>query len=145
MTTVVQTMSAEETYGLGFDMGRTAEPGGIYALNGDLGTGKTVFTKGFAAGLGVREPVTSPTFTILQVYESGRLPLFHFDIYRIAEAGEMDEIGYEEYFFGNGVTLVEWAGLFPELIPPEAVTVTIRKDMKKGADFREITIEGVRP
>lgn len=145
MTTVVQTMSAEETYGLGFDMGRTAEPGGIYALNGDLGTGKTVFTKGFAAGLGVREPVTSPTFTILQVYESGRLPLFHFDIYRIAEAGEMDEIGYEEYFFGNGVTLVEWAGLFPELIPPEAVTVTIRKDMKKGTDFREITIEGVRP
>ena len=145
MTTVVQTMSAEETYGLGFDMGRTAEPGGIYALNGDLGTGKTVFTKGFAAGLGVREPVTSPTFTILQVYESGRLPLFHFDIYRIAEAGEMDEIGYEEYFFGNGVTLVEWAGLFPELIPLEAVTVTIRKDMKKGTDFREITIEGVRP
>ena len=144
MTTVVQTMSAEETYGLGFDMGRTAEPGGIYALNGDLGTGKTVFTKGFAAGLGVREYITSPTFNIIKEYHSGRLPLYHFDVYRIGDPEEMLEIGWEEYVYGEGVCLVEWAEMIEDLvheIPPEKVLqVEIKKDLSKGNDYRMIQI-----
>ena len=96
--------SAKETCELGRRLGLTAAPGSVFALCGDLGAGKTVFAQGFAAGLGVREPVNSPTFTILQVYDSGRLPLYHFDVYRIEEPEEMEEIGYEDYFFGDGVT-----------------------------------------
>jgi len=138
----IESHSAEETFALGEKMGKEARPGMVIALSGDLGAGKTVFTQGFAAGLGVRGPVTSPTFTIMQLYEDGRLPLFHFDVYRIAEPEEMDEIGYEEYFYGNGVSLVEWADLFPELLPPETVHVTIRKDLTKGDSYRRLEIDG---
>ncbi len=119
-----------------------AEPGGLYLLSGDLGTGKTVFAKGFAEGLGIAECVNSPTFTIMQTYDGGRLPFYHFDVYRIGDVSEMYELGYEEYFFGKGVCLVEWAELISELLPSDAVHILIEKDMEKGFDYRKITVIG---
>ena len=113
----VETRSPEETFALGEKMGLQAEPGEILTLKGDLGTGKTVFTQGFARGLGIEEPVSSPTFTIVQVYEDGRLPFYHFDVYRIGDVEEMEEIGYEDYFYGGGVTMIEWANLIEEILP----------------------------
>ncbi|HCM92674.1 MAG TPA: tRNA (adenosine(37)-N6)-threonylcarbamoyltransferase complex ATPase subunit type 1 TsaE [Lachnospiraceae bacterium] len=136
-----ETYSSEETFKLGESLGRKAGPGQIYTLIGDLGTGKTVFTQGFANGMGVKEYVNSPTFTILKVYEDGRLPLYHFDVYRIEEPEEMEEIGYEDYFFGDGVTLIEWADIIGELIPEDAVRIEISKDLSKGADYRRINVE----
>ncbi len=139
---ITEVFSPRETFSIGRKMGEALSPGSIIALTGDLGCGKTVFSQGIAAGLSIPEPVTSPTFTILQVYESGRLPLYHFDVYRIGEPEEMEELGYEEYFFGDGVCLVEWAGLIEELIPRDAIRVTIRKDPARGDDYREVTISG---
>lgn len=139
--TIVETNSEKETYELGFDIGKEAKPGEIYALTGDLGVGKTVFTKGVAAGLGVKEQVNSPTFTIVQVYESGRLPFYHFDVYRIGDPEEMDEIGYEDYFYGDGLCMVEWAGLIGELMPEKTKWITIEKNPLKGFDYRKVTIE----
>ena len=133
---VIETRKPEETYELGKKMGREAKPGQIICLSGDLGVGKTVFTQGFAAGLGIEGPVNSPTFTILQQYEDGRLPLYHFDVYRIGDVSEMDEIGYEDCFFGGGVCLIEWPGL-----TEKAVWVTIEKDLEKGFDYRRIHVE----
>ena len=130
-----------DTFKLGEEMGRNAGKGQIICLNGDLGTGKTVFTQGFAKGLGIEEPVSSPTFTIVQVYDEGRIPLYHFDVYRIADIDEMDEIGYEDYFFGDGVCLVEWSDNISELIPDNSVRVTIEKDYTKGNDYRKIMVE----
>ena len=124
---------------MGEAMGRQARSGEIYCLEGDLGFGKTVFTQGFAAGLGIEEPVSSPTFTIVQEYDSGRLPLYHFDVYRLEGPEELEEIGYEEYFFGEGVCLIEWAGRVAELIPRDAVRVLIEKDLSQGFDYRKIT------
>ena len=138
---IVETNSAEETYALGEKIGKEAVPGTVYALLGDLGVGKTVFTKGVAAGLEVKEPISSPTFTIVQVYESGRLPFYHFDVYRISDVDEMEEIGYEDYFYGDGVTFVEWANLIEDIMPKETVTICIEKDLSKGFDYRRITIE----
>ena len=137
---IKETICAEDTYELGRQTASSASPGDVIALSGDLGCGKTVFSQGFAAGLGIPGMVTSPTFTILQVYENGRLPLYHFDLYRIAEPEELYEIGFEEYLDGEGVTLIEWADLFPEMLPPDAISVTIRKDPSRGDDFREITV-----
>lgn len=137
---IVETNSEKETWELGRRLAETARPGSIFSLNGDLGVGKTVLTKGMAAGLGITEPVSSPTFTIVQVYEEGRLPFYHFDVYRIADPQEMDEIGYEDYFFGEGVCLVEWAGLIEELMPEYTVRITIEKDLSKGFDYRRITV-----
>ena len=140
MYTVKETWSPEETFAFGKEMGEAAVPGGIYCLNGDLGTGKTVFAQGFAAGLGIHENVNSPTFTIMQVYKGGRIPLYHFDVYRICDPDEMDEIGYEEYFFGDGVCLVEWAEQLPELFPADVWTIQISKDPEKGFDYRKIEV-----
>lgn len=140
---VIETRSPEETFALGEKLGREAKPGQIYTLNGDLGTGKTVFTQGFAAGLGITEPVNSPTFTILQVYEEGRLPFYHFDVYRIGDVEEMDEIGYEDCFYGEGVCLIEWAELIEEILPENVIVVTIEKDLEQGFDYRKITLEGL--
>lgn len=137
---VKETMSAKETYGLGFEMGRQAQAGQVYTLVGDLGTGKTVFTKGMAAGLGIEEPVSSPTFTIVQVYEEGRLPFYHFDVYRIGDVEEMDEIGYEDYIYGDGVSLIEWANLIEEILPEHYTEIRIEKDLEKGFDYRRIHI-----
>ena len=141
MSRIYETNSPEETFELGRSFGEKALKGEIFTLNGDLGTGKTVFTQGFAKGLGINEPVSSPTFTIIQEYEEGRLPFYHFDVYRIGDPEEMDELGYEDYFFGEGVCLIEWADIIGELIPDYAKRVTIEKDLDKGFDYRRITIE----
>ena len=140
---VIETRSPEETFALGEKLGREAKPGQIYTMNGDLGTGKTVFTQGFASGLGITEPVNSPTFTILQVYEEGRMPFYHFDVYRIGDVEEMDEIGYEDCFYGEGVCLIEWAELIEEILPENVIVVTIEKDLEQGFDYRKITLEGL--
>ena len=132
--------SAEETTKIAYDMAMDSKPGDIICLSGNLGVGKTVFTKGFARGLGITEPVVSPTFTIVQVYEDGRMPLYHFDVYRIDDPDEMDEIGYEDCFFGQGVSLVEWAEKIEELLPENCTRVTIKKDPEKGFDYRSIEI-----
>lgn len=136
---VIETNSEQETRALGMEIARNACPGQIYALIGDLGVGKTVLTQGIAEGLGITEPVSSPTFTIVQVYEEGRMPFYHFDVYRIGDIEEMDEIGYEDYFFGEGICLVEWANLIEELMPEQTVWITIEKDLEKGFDYRKIT------
>ncbi len=140
---IYETMSPQETFELGEKLGQKAEPGQIICLNGDLGVGKTVFTQGFAKGLGIKESVNSPTFTIIQIYDEGRLPLYHFDVYRIGEPEEMYEIGCEDYFFGEGVCLIEWSKLIEELIPEKAATVLIEKNLEKGLDYRQITVEGI--
>lgn len=137
----IETNSAKETYDAGSRLGSEARAGQIICLSGDLGVGKTVFTQGFAAGLGITEPICSPTFTIIQEYTSGRIPLYHFDVYRLGSVEEMDEIGYEEYFYGDGVCLVEWGNMFPELFAPDTVKVTIKKNLEKGFDYRIIEIE----
>lgn len=136
----INTNSAKETFELGKSIGEKAEPGSVFTLIGDLGVGKTVFTQGVAEGLGITEHVNSPTFTILQVYDEGRLPFYHFDVYRIGDESEMDEIGYEEYFYGDGVCFIEWADLIKGIIPKKHTRIEIRKDLSKGFDFREIEI-----
>lgn len=141
---VIETNSAQETFALGETIGQNAKPGQIYTLIGDLGVGKTVFTQGVAKGLAIEEAICSPTFTIVQVYEEGRLPFYHFDVYRIGDIEEMDEIGYEDYFYGEGICFVEWANLIEELIPDERIQITIEKNPEKGYDYRKITIEAGR-
>lgn len=138
---IVETFSADETYEYGRKMGAEAKPGDVYCLTGDLGVGKTVFTQGFAAGLGVREPVSSPTFTIVQEYEGEKMPFYHFDVYRIGDAEEMEEIGFEDYVYGQGVCLIEWANLIREILPEDFMGILIEKDMEKGFDYRRITLE----
>ncbi|MFT3984277.1 MAG: tRNA (adenosine(37)-N6)-threonylcarbamoyltransferase complex ATPase subunit type 1 TsaE [Lachnospiraceae bacterium] len=138
---MTETYSREETFALGKSLGLKAKPGSIYTLTGDLGVGKTVFTQGFAAGLGITEPVSSPTFTILQVYGEGRLPFYHFDVYRIGDLDEMDEIGYEDCFYGEGACMIEWAELIKELIPEHAHRIIIKKNLSKGLDYRLIKID----
>ena len=140
---IYETNSEKETFELVKNLGEQAKAGQIFCLNGDLGVGKTVFTQGFAKGLGIEENVNSPTFTIIQVYEEGRIPLYHFDVYRIGDPEEMYEIGYEEYFFGEGVCLIEWSKLIDELIPEEAINIEIDKNLEKGLDYRKITVEGL--
>ena len=138
---VIETHDPEETFEVGRTIGMNAKPGQIYTLTGDLGVGKTVFTQGVAAGLGITEPVNSPTFTIIQEYEDGRRPFYHFHVYRIGDLEEMEEIGYDDYFFGQGICLIEWAELIEEILPEKRIEVTIEKDLEKGFEYRKITIE----
>lgn len=138
---IKESFGPEETCALGKSLGEAAKAGDVFCLNGDLGVGKTIFTQGFARGLGITEPVSSPTFTIVQQYDDGRLPLYHFDVYRIGDISEMDEVGYEDCFYGEGVTLIEWSGLIEEILPEHVTLVTIEKDLKKGFDYRKITVE----
>ena len=138
---IIETHDPEETFEVGRKIGMNAKPGQIYTLTGDLGVGKTVFTQGVAAGLGITEPVNSPTFPIIQEYEDGRLPFYHFDVYRIGDLEEMEEIGYDDYFFGQGICLIEWAELIEEILPEKRIEVTIEKDLEKGFEYRKITIE----
>ena len=138
---IKESFCPEETYVLGKSLGEAAKPGDVICLNGNLGVGKTVFTQGFAAGLGITEPVNSPTFTIVQQYDDGRLPLYHFDVYRIGDVSEMDEVGYEDCFYGEGVCLIEWSNLIEEILPEHVTSVTIEKDLEKGFDYRKITVE----
>ena len=137
---IIESFSPEETLELGRKMGREAQPGDVYTLIGDLGVGKTVFTQGIAEGLEIEESICSPTFTIVQVYEEGRMPFYHFDVYRIGDIEEMDEIGYEDYFYGEGLCMIEWANLIEEIIPTHHKEITIEKDLEKGFDYRKITI-----
>lgn len=138
---VIETRSPSQTFEVGMRLGKKAKPGQVYTLKGDLGVGKTVFTQGFADGLGIKEPVSSPTFTIVQVYDDGRLPFYHFDVYRIGDIEEMHEVGYEEYVMGEGVSLIEWANLIEEILPPNRMEIVIEKDLGEGYDFRRITVE----
>lgn len=140
MVKVVESFSPTDTFAAGQRLGNEAEKGKIFCLDGDLGVGKTVFTQGFSKGLGIDEPINSPTFTIVQEYHEGRMPFYHFDVYRIGDISEMDEIGYEDYFFGDGVCFVEWAKLIQELLPEDVTWITIEKDLEKGFDYRRITI-----
>lgn len=140
---VIESCSPEETSALGRELGKNAKPGEVYTLIGDLGVGKTVLTQGIADGLGITEPICSPTFTIVQVYEEGRLPFYHFDVYRIGDIEEMDEIGYEDYFYGDGLCMIEWANLIEEILPDHYKEITIEKDLEKGFDYRKITIKEV--
>lgn len=140
---VYESNTPQETFELGKRLAEAVKPGQVYCLDGDLGVGKTVFTQGFARGLGIMGPVNSPTFTIVQQYEEGRLPLYHFDVYRIGDISEMDEIGYEDCFYGSGVSLIEWSELIEELLPERAVHVTIEKDLERGFDYRRIRVEGL--
>lgn len=136
----LETRSPEETFQIGMNLAKQARPGQVITLTGNLGGGKTIFTQGFAKGLGITEPVNSPTFTIVQVYESGRLPFYHFDVYRIGDVGEMDEVGFDEYVMGEGVSLIEWANLIEEILPEGRTEIIIEKDLEQGFDYRRITI-----
>ena len=138
---IVETNSPQETKELGKKMAERAKPGDVFTLVGDLGVGKTVFTQGIAEGLGIDEPVNSPTFTIVQEYESGRMPFYHFDVYRIGDPEEMDEIGFDDYIYGDGLCLIEWADLIEEILPEKRVAIRIEKDLEKGFDYRRITIQ----
>ncbi|MCR5776505.1 MAG: tRNA (adenosine(37)-N6)-threonylcarbamoyltransferase complex ATPase subunit type 1 TsaE [Lachnospiraceae bacterium] len=140
MSEIFESFKSEDTFEIGRKFGEQVKKGDVIALKGDLGVGKTVFTKGFAAGLGIKEHINSPTFTIMQSYDEGRLPLYHFDVYRIGDIEEMDEIGYEDCFYGDGVCLVEWAQLIKEIMPEDTTVITIEKDLEKGFDYRKITI-----
>lgn len=140
---IYETNSPEETFDLARRLGEEAQPGTVYTLTGDLGVGKTVFAQGLARGLGIEEAINSPTFTIVQVYDEGRVPFYHFDVYRIGDIEEMDEIGYEDYFYGDGVCLVEWAELIKELLPQTRIELVIEKDLQKGFDYRRITLQEV--
>lgn len=136
---IIESFSAEDTFEYGRQCGLSARPGQVFCLYGNLGAGKTVFTKGFAAGLGIGEPVSSPTFTIVQIYEDGRLPFYHFDVYRISDPEEMFEVGFDDYIEGDGVCFIEWADLIEELLPQERTEITIEKDLDRGFDYRRIT------
>lgn len=138
---VYESFDEKNTFEIAFNMALEAGPGDIIALTGDLGVGKTAFTKGFAAGLGIEDAIVSPTFTFVQAYDEGRLPLYHFDVYRISDVSEMDEIGYEDCFFGDGVSIMEWADLVDDIIPQNAIRINISKDLSKGVDYRRIEIK----
>ncbi len=139
---VKETYDYKETFELGKTIGQNAKSGQIYCLDGDLGVGKTVFTQGFAKGMGIDEAINSPTFTIVQEYTEGRLNLYHFDVYRISDVSEMDEIGYDEYFYSDGVCLIEWGSLISDILPDETIYINIEKSLDKGFDYRKITING---
>ena len=141
---IFESFCEDDTFKLGVKIGREAQPGDVYTLIGDLGVGKTALTKGVARGLEITEPISSPTFTIVQVYDEGRIPFYHFDVYRIGDVEEMDEIGYEDYFYGDGVTFIEWANLIEEILPSSYRQIVIEKDLEKGFDYRRITIEEIK-
>lgn len=144
MEKIIESFGEKETYELGVSMGRAAKPGDVFTLIGDLGVGKTVFTQGFAKGLEIEDNICSPTFTIVQVYDEGRLPFYHFDVYRIGDVSEMDEIGFDEYVYGDGVSMIEWANLIEEILPDRYTNVQIEKDLDKGFDYRKITISEIK-
>ena len=137
---IFEVNSAEETLKMGEEFAKNANPGTVIALIGDLGVGKTVFTKGIAKGLGITDQVTSPTFTILESYYNGRMPLHHFDVYRIGDVEEMEEVGFDDCVYSDGITIIEWAGIIEEIIPKGTYVVNIQKDLSKGNDYRKITI-----
>ena len=140
---IKETFSPEETFAFGEELGKNARPGQVYTLIGDLGVGKTVLTQGIAKGLGIDEAICSPPFTIVQEYHTGRMPFYHFDVYRIGCVEEMDEIGFDDYVYGEGLTMIEWANLIEEILPDHFWQIMIEKDLEKGFDYRMITVEEV--
>ena len=130
----------EDTFAIARTLGESAQTGEVYCLIGDLGVGKTLFSQGFAKGLGVEESVNSPTFTIVQEYPEGRIPFYHFDVYRIADPEEMEEVGFTDMIYGDGVCLIEWANLIEDILPEQYVKVEISKDLDKGFDYRKIMV-----
>ena len=144
MMIVKESNSREDTYRIGRELGEQAVPGQVFCFFGDLGVGKTIFSQGFAKGLGVDDIVNSPTFTIVKEYDNGRLPLYHFDVYRIADVEELYDLDCEGYFYGDGVCLIEWASQIRDILPDDCHQVTIAKDLEKGFDFREITLDEMR-
>lgn len=140
---VFESTSSQMTFEFAKKIGQNLKRGDVLCLDGDLGVGKTVFTKGVAAGLGIKDDVSSPTFTLIQEYYGGRLPLYHFDVYRIDGLWDMDDLGYEEYFYGEGVCLVEWGSMIKELFPENTIYVRIEKDLEKGFDYRKITVSRI--
>jgi tRNA threonylcarbamoyladenosine biosynthesis protein TsaE len=138
---VFDTKSADETFSFAQKIGETCKSGTVIGLTGDLGTGKTVFAKGFAAGLGIKRGVNSPTYTIVHQYDDGRLPFYHFDVYRIGDVTEMEETGFDDCVLGEGVTLVEWADIIREIMPAGTIWINIAKDPAKGFDYRRIMVE----
>ena len=139
----MESFKKEDTFDIGVELAKASKPGDVFCLYGDLGTGKTVLSQGFGKGLGIDEPISSPTFTILKEYHEGRLPFYHFDVYRIGDPDEMDEIGYYDLIDKDGVCLIEWAELIEDILPPHYKKVTITKDIEKGFDYRNITIEDI--
>lgn len=136
---IFESFSPEQTFEFSRKLAEDSKPGDVYCLSGDLGTGKTLFSKGFAKGLEITEEVVSPTFTIVHEYK-GRLPLYHFDVYRILDGDGLYDIGFDEYVEGSGVCLIEWADQLREEMPPEAIWISIEKDPSKGTDYRKITV-----
>lgn len=134
--------SAADTKKIAAELVNTLNPGSVICMYGDLGAGKTAFVQGMAAALGIDEPVTSPTFTIVNEYY-GKMPLYHFDVYRIGSSDEMFEIGFDEYIDGDGISVIEWAELIEDILPEDRINVTILKNMDKGEDYREIKVEGI--
>lgn len=133
--------SVEETLEIGRKIGEKANPGDIFCLIGDLGTGKTHITKGIAKGLNVSDNITSPTFNIVNEYDSGRLKLYHFDVYRVNDPDEIYAIGFDEYIFSDGVSIIEWANYIEELIPEEYLLIKIEKQLHLGDNVRKIILE----
>ncbi len=140
---IFETNSYEETQKIAADFADTLKGGEVIAMYGDLGAGKTAFTQGLAKALGIKQHVTSPTFTIVNEYE-GRLMLYHFDVYRIADPEEMYEIGYDEYIESDGVCIIEWAELIEDILPDEYIKVTILKNDEKGDNYRTVSFENIR-
>ena len=138
---VYESFSVHDTFELGKSIGKTAKPGDVFTLSGDLGVGKTAFSQGFAKGLEIDDEVTSPTFTIVCEYESGRIPLYHFDMYRLSDGSELEDIGGEEYFYGDGVCLIEWPENVEGYLPDQLKKIRIEKNLEKGMDYRKITLE----
>lgn len=132
--------SVEQTEKLGIQLGKMAKAGDIICLIGDLGTGKTHLTKGIAKGLGINDYITSPTFNIVNEYSGSGLKLYHFDVYRVNDPEEIAAIGFDEYIFGDGLTVIEWANYIEELIPENNITITLEKLPALGVDFRKVTI-----
>ena len=141
----VETENPNQTEQLAGIIASYLSKGSILALDGDLGAGKTIFSKGLAKSLGVKEPVTSPTFVIMQQYEDGRIPLYHFDVYRIEDPDELYETGAEEFFYGDGISVIELASLIEELLPEDMIRVRISRMPEKGPDRRKIDVDGFAP
>ena len=133
----IKIRNEQETIAFGTELGRSVQPGTVIALIGDLGTGKTTLTKAIAKGLGITDTITSPTFNIVKQYEGGRIPLYHFDVYRIADPDEMFELGYEEYFYGEGVCVIEWADIIEDIIPDDAMIIRISYGQSEGERIYE--------
>lgn len=133
--------SPEDTFKIAQDMGMKVNAGDVICLIGDLGVGKTLFSQGIARGLGIKENVNSPTFTIVQEYNDGRIPLYHFDVYRIEDSEEMAEVGFDDLIYGDGICLIEWANLISDILPEHYIRVTIEKDLNRGFDYRRIIVE----